>query len=158
MFIVLSLAIGIATSTAVFSLAYGVLIKPLPIDDPEGIVNVYQVSANLRELQEFSYPVFQELKERRDLFEDLLAYDHMTVDLGTGEKPQRLRSAIVSDNYFEMLGVGVTIGSTFSRGVPTTLKATRSLPCSATPSGRVILVGLERSSERCSALTDTRLR
>ena len=116
MFIVLSLAIGIATSTAVFSLAYGVLIKPLPIDDPEGIVNVYQVSANLRELQEFSYPVFQELKERRDLFEDLLAYDHMTVDLGTGEKPQRLRSAIVSDNYFEMLGVGVTIGSTFSRG------------------------------------------
>ncbi|PYU97919.1 MAG: hypothetical protein DMG10_29615 [Acidobacteria bacterium] len=69
----LSLALGIGANTAIFTLVNGILLKKLPVPDPERIV---QIQARLREFESsgFNYPAFRELRRQTGIFADVIGF------------------------------------------------------------------------------------
>ncbi len=112
---VLTLALGVAASTAIFSMVNGVLLHALPIGSGDRFVHLSQPSAQ-SENDGFS------VLEVRDLGRDLhtmggvAEYHSMSFQLyGYGE-PLRVQTGVVSDKFFDMLGVRAVIGRTFLPG------------------------------------------
>src|SRR5436190_1325349 len=105
---VLTLALGIGANTAIFSVVYGVLLKPLPYDDPRSLVSVW----GARSLAEFVG-----VRDRNHTLQGVAAYlDRVGVSLsGTGE-PARLAGALASADLFRVLGVSAAVGRTFAAG------------------------------------------
>ena len=104
--VVLTLALAIGATTAIFSLLDAVLLKSLPVRDPERLVLVGGSQ----------YPVFQAFQQT-GVFVDLLATSGVTSldsDLGDGQR-QRAAVSLVSGSYFSTLGVPAVIGRTLSR-------------------------------------------
>src|SRR5437773_9382562 len=99
---VLTLALGIGANTAIFSVVYGVLLKPLPYDDPQSLVSVW----GGRSLAEFVG-----VRDRNRTLQSVAAYmDRVGVGLsGTGE-PARLAGALASADLFRVLGVSAAVG------------------------------------------------
>jgi predicted permease len=103
---VLTLALGIGATTAIFSLLDTVLLRFLPVSDPESLVLVGGPQ----------YPVFQAYREQSDLFTDLLATSgvtHLDVEVQNGVR-ERSDVSLVSGSYFSTLGVQAVIGRTFT--------------------------------------------
>jgi predicted permease len=104
---VLSLAIGIGANTAIFSFAEAILIRKLPVRDPERLVVLRQQNKAFGfENCCFSYSVFQRLRQKDDDFEDIAALtDNYGNEVAFSENGQseRLLAEFVSGNYFRML-------------------------------------------------------
>ncbi len=113
---VLTLALGIGGTTAIFSLVDGVLLRPLPYPHAERLAFVYEtdrVQGTRREGA--SIPDYLDLREQSSSFEHLAA--HHSVDLtleGEGE-PERLSVARVTASYFAALGLEPIAGRAFAR-------------------------------------------
>ncbi|MCC7376192.1 MAG: ABC transporter permease [Verrucomicrobiales bacterium] len=111
----LVLALGIGLNTAMFSAIYALAFNPRPFPAPDRLVQLY--SHNKKEpakFQAFSYPVYRELRERRDLFAGVLAQSLTFVAVGDGGEARRAFAAVVSVNYFEVLGVPLLRGRGFT--------------------------------------------
>src|SRR5256885_6500873 len=104
----LTLAVGIGANPAIFSVVYGVLLKPLPYDDPQSVVSVW----GGRSLAEFVG-----VRDRNRTLLSVAAYrDRVGVGLsGTGE-PARLAGALASAELFRVLGVSPALGRAFAAG------------------------------------------
>jgi hypothetical protein len=110
-------ALGIAAATAVFSVAYGVMLQPLPFRAPERLVSVW-----LERHSERNYPAAAdaiELRRLHDVFEDVALIRNVNLNLVGGCpqgdcEPQRLQGARVGANLFSVLGVSAAIGRTFT--------------------------------------------
>jgi predicted permease len=109
------LAIGIGLNTAVFSLTYAVAFSPRPFADPARIVQLYthdrKEPANYRA---FSYPLFQEIAKRSDLFSAVFAHKTTLVGLNDRGVTRRSLASLVSANYFAALGVPLLRGRAFT--------------------------------------------
>jgi predicted permease len=105
----LSLAFGIGVNTAIFALVNGILLKHLPVPQPERVV---QVLAHVRntDTQVFSYPSFVEMRRQTGIFSSAIAFSStgMMVDFGTGA--QQVEFSAVSGGYFPFLGGRPTLG------------------------------------------------
>ena len=110
------LALGIGANTAVFSLVHELLWSPRPYRDAAQVVQLYtQDSKNPSSFRLASYPAYRELAAATDSpFAGILAYNLAMVGLNDGEASRRTFSAIVSGNYFSVLGVPLAAGRTFS--------------------------------------------
>jgi predicted permease len=111
---VLTLALGIGANTAIFSVVNGVLLRPLPYEDPGRLLNIFN-TAPTRGLDSFgaSAPDFRTLRESNRTFASLSALSSNFFNLtGTGQ-PERLRAARVSVEYFTTLGAKPVIGRAF---------------------------------------------
>ena len=109
---VLTLALGIGAATAVYSVAYGVLIDPFPYKNIQTLGTVKICSPEWPRCFWSTYTPaqFQEIAEHTDLFTSLIASTISTVRLtGTGE-PQSLRGNYITPNTFEVLGVQPMLG------------------------------------------------
>ncbi len=111
------LALGIGATTTVFSIANVLLFRPLNggAGTDSELVRLY--SRNRAEggyWRRFSYPNFQDLRARRDLFEHLAAETTEAVGVGEGEATRRVYAAFVSADYFPMLGVPMARGRAFT--------------------------------------------
>jgi predicted permease len=118
---VLSLALGIGTNTAIFSLMNAIMLQLLPVRDPAGLV-LFSDSVSEGTYSgdlvgaEISYPFYQHIRTHNDSFQDLCAFrqgeDNVIMHV-TGEPDTRAGYAsvhLVSGNYFNVLGVRVAIG------------------------------------------------
>jgi predicted permease len=104
---VLTLALGIGTTTAVFGLVDSVLLRMLPVKDPEQLV----VFANVGGLNTpFSYPHYRQLRDQSQSFEGVIAFESTELDSAIDGKPERVQGQFVSGNYFSVLGVGTALG------------------------------------------------
>jgi putative ABC transport system permease protein len=110
---VLTLAIGIGANSAIFSVVYGVLYRPLPFERPHELVRVYSVLRGDRTSVNTG-PNFIEISEQVGAFSGVLAVQTGTASV-TGEfDPVEVPSASVSANFFEMLGVRPARGRGFA--------------------------------------------
>jgi len=101
---VLSLALGIGANTAIFSLLYALLLRPLPVPDPDGLVQV-KITVAGKESDSFSYPVIEALAERKDIFAVLGGFSGATFAAGGPTEPVRTSGAWVSGGFFPTLGL-----------------------------------------------------
>ena len=109
---ILTLALGIGATTAVFTVVYGVLLRPLPYRDPGRLVMLLYGHQG-RVSPWFSPLNFRDYAAQNDAFSGTAALTPITVNMtGLGE-PERLQGARVSWNYFDLLGVGMTHGRSF---------------------------------------------
>ncbi|MCG8457860.1 MAG: ABC transporter permease, partial [Holophagales bacterium] len=114
---VLTLALGLGATIAIFSVVHGVLLAPLPYGDPDRMVFVHQ-GRHSEAWNQFTGPAFGELRERMGSFEALAAYDDYRAegrDLTGGERAERLAILRVGSGFFEALGVAPLLGRTFER-------------------------------------------
>ncbi|HXW55248.1 MAG TPA: ABC transporter permease [Candidatus Cybelea sp.] len=109
---ILTLALGIGATTAVFSVVEGVLLNPLPYEHPEHLVAVYARSKQFQR-SSISYPNFLDwVRDSRSL-SGLAAFRADDFDLtGMGE-PERVAVEMVSANFFRVLGVKPVLGRSF---------------------------------------------
>ena len=110
---ILTLALGIGATTAVFTVAYGVLLRPLPYRDPARLVMLLY-GHHGRVSPWFSPPNFRDYVAQNDAFADTAALAPITANMTGGGEPERLQGARVSWNYFDLLGVGMAYGRGFT--------------------------------------------
>ena len=111
---VLALTLGIGANTAIFSIVYSVLLRPLPFSDPARLMQVWEAKpAQGRTEILASFPNFADWRDQNHVFEQVVAYSEWNFNLtGTGE-PERIRSAIVSPAFFSTLGIKPIRGRAF---------------------------------------------
>ena len=119
---VLSLAIGIGASAALFSLVDQVLFRLLPVREPERLVLIdwkgNALSDNRGSFNLMSYPICRDLQRQDRLFEGVFCRSAQMVDLATaaGERAEPVRAEIVSGTYFPVLGVSAARGRLLDEG------------------------------------------
>ena len=111
---VIVLALGIGANTAVFSLVHTLFFKPPAYARPNELVQVFsQSTKNPNAYQPFSYPTFRDIREQNTVFTDAMAYYMALVGLGRTGETRRTFGALVSSNYFSVMGVPLAAGRTF---------------------------------------------
>ena len=110
--VVLTLALGIGANTGLFSVVNAVLLRPLPYPEPERLVRFLGTrEGEIRDT--ISYPNFFDWREASTTFSEAAAYDEWSPSL-TGEgRPERLEAALVSSEFFGVLGVQAAQGRLF---------------------------------------------
>ena len=110
----LALGLGIGANTAIFSVFNGVLWRPLPVKDPQQLVILASKTSGFDFPLNLSYPDFQDYRQLKTVFSDLVAYSPNPVNFGSEGRPERAWSEMVSGNYFTMLGIEAVRGRTFA--------------------------------------------
>jgi putative ABC transport system permease protein len=110
--VVLTLALGIGAPVAIFSLVSGVMLRPLPYEDPDRVVVVWERPPG-RDRFAVSPANFLDWKEQNQVFEDMAATMRATVNLTGAGEPERLLGHRVSASFFPTLGVQPALGRTF---------------------------------------------
>ena len=112
---VLSLALGIGANTAIFSLINAVMLRMLPVKDPQQLV-LFSLVGPGRTSNNFNYPLFERLRENLHSFTGLIAANsvsglRMTAsEAGASPEVDTVQQAQVSGNYFSVLGVQAVAG------------------------------------------------
>jgi predicted permease len=117
---VLTLALGIGANTAMFSIVYGVLLRPLPYHDPTRLMDVFSSSPSRGfPIGATSPPDFREMRDHNRTLASLSAYYSSAVNLSGDFAAERLSGTMVSTEFFDTLGVPALLGRTFrsSEGV-----------------------------------------
>src|SRR4051812_1356665 len=115
---ILTLALGIAASTAIFSVLDAVLLRPLPYPNQERLVEVSELNESGRGMP-FAEPNFIDLGARSHSFEAVAAYNRSPEAVAGGVGPVGANLCRVSADFFRVLGVAPSIGRVFS---PETLR------------------------------------
>ncbi|MGI8481456.1 MAG: ABC transporter permease, partial [Chthoniobacterales bacterium] len=110
---ILTLALGIGASTAIFSVLDAVLLRPLPYPNQERIVELRELNEKGRGMA-FAEPNFDDLRARSRSFDALAKYSEGTEAVAGGSEPVRTNASAVSEDFFRVLGVTPFAGRLFS--------------------------------------------
>ena len=105
----LSLAVGIGANAAVFTLVDRVLLRSLPVSNPEELVILTDQRSPAQPGPRFSYPFYADLR-KNDVLTGLAAHFVLGVNATVNGSTARVRGALVSGNYFSVIGAGTQIG------------------------------------------------
>ena len=114
-----TLALGIGLTTTIFSVAYGVLWRPLPYLDPDRLVIVaaaQRTETGPRTFWSWAPVSYDALRQHLDTFDQLAAYSSIDAELNGRGEPLQLRALDVSPNFFATLGVTPVHGRAFLTG------------------------------------------
>ncbi len=110
---VLTLALGIGLNSAVFSVVNAVLFRPLPVAEPERLVNVYSLEGQgegLMSYQPMAFPDYFDLQQQSQSFTQLAAYTSSRLVIEYGEIHEPIMGEVVSGNFFDLLGIEASKG------------------------------------------------
>ena len=118
--VIAMLALGIGATTAMFSLYHQVLLRPLPVPEPDRLVNlaspgpkagggVSDLGLGMRDAQ-FSYPMFRDLEKAQTGFTGIAAYVDFLANLSFEDRPISGRGYLVSGSYFDVLSLRPALG------------------------------------------------
>jgi len=114
---VMSLAFGIGANTAIFTLFDQVLLRKLPVANPDQLVMLYQEGphngSNMGS-RAHSYPLYQDLQKRAEPFSEVICRRIAAASIAIGNHTERVVAEMVSGNYFTMLGVKAALGRVFN--------------------------------------------
>src|SRR5688572_7013946 len=116
---VASLALGIGASAAIFSLVDQVLLRALPVNEPERLVHLdwkgNALSSTWGSGNLMSYPICRDLDAQRQFFEGAFCRHPTNVNFSTGQRHDPVAAEIVSGSYFPVLGVRPQLGRLIDR-------------------------------------------
>jgi hypothetical protein len=111
---VLSLALGIGATTAIYSIVDQVVLRALPVDHPERLVlidwNGEQLAETFGSVNLMSYPICQDLQEKKEFFDGVFCRAATIINLSTSGEPRLTAAELVSGTYFSILGVQPALG------------------------------------------------
>ncbi len=108
---VITLALGIGANTTVFSVVNAVVLRPLPFNEPDRLVMVWEVKPDQeKDAQVASLADFVDWRDQNRVFDGMAAYFNWTANLTGVDDPERIKSAVVTGSFFETLGVSAKIG------------------------------------------------
>ena len=114
---ILSLALGIGANTAIFTLIDQILLRTLPVKNPDELVMLYQegphAGSNMGSRMH-SYPIYTEYQKRGEPLAEVLARRLADASISVDNQTERVQVEMVSGNFFTMLGVGPAIGRVFN--------------------------------------------
>ena len=115
---VVTLALGIAANTSIFSVINAVLLRTLPYKDPDRLAILWKTVAK-KNIQEdwTSYPTFRDWRDQNRVFEDVALVfrpEAARVVLTSTDPPERVQGAKVSANFFSIMGISPVLGRSFS--------------------------------------------
>src|SRR5688572_4184125 len=114
---ILSLGLGIGANTAIFTLLDQVLLRKLPVANPDELVMLYQEGAHNGSnmgSRMHSYPIYQEYQKRAEPLAEVLCRRLIATSVSIDNQTERLEAEMVSGNFFSMLGVKPAIGRVFN--------------------------------------------
>ncbi len=111
---ILALGLAIGANTALFSVFNGIMWRPLPVQDPHQLVVVATKQRGLDFPIPLSYPDFQDYRQLKSVFSDMIGYVPSPVNLQAEGRPSRAWAELVTGNYFAMLGLEPALGRTFA--------------------------------------------
>jgi predicted permease len=114
---ILSLALGIGANAAIFSLIDQVLLRRLPVKNPDELVMLHQTglhSGNNMGSRMHSYPMYQEFQRRAEPLAEVICRRLVPASVSVDNQTERVQAELVSGNYFTMLGVGPALGRVFN--------------------------------------------
>jgi len=109
----LSLALGIGANTAIFTLLDQVLLRRLPVKDPQRLVLLSSAGkhyGNNRGGHVLSYPMYTDFRDHNTAFSGMLCRFGLPLSVSFGGRTERATGELVSGNYFAVLGVGAALG------------------------------------------------
>ena len=110
---ILSLALGIGANTAMFSVVNGLMLRALPVREPQRLVLVRSRETN--GFAEWSYPVWDEIHRRPQLFESAAAWSPIAQgNFASGGSAVKVNGLLASGSFFNTLGVSPLLGRTFT--------------------------------------------
>ncbi len=114
---VLTLALGIAANSTIFSWIDSTLLHPIPgVTDTGDLVTVMRGERTEHPSPPISYPDYRDLRDNNKSFVGLLAYHHDWVSLTGAGRPERIYGVLSTANYFDVLGVRPILGRGFLPG------------------------------------------
>ncbi len=114
---VLSLALGVGATVAIFSLLDRVLLRPLPVTDPSELANVYTSCRRGNPYCATSFPEFLDYRSQSRTFTDLASFQPMTLSASAGTGSWVSDAMLITDNYFTLLGVTPFTGRLITPGM-----------------------------------------
>jgi predicted permease len=115
---VVTLALGIGTNTAIFSVVNAVLLRPLALRDPDSLVRVWHTppQASFPGMTRFSVSPanFLDWQKQNHVFERMAIYGYRVLTLSGGAQAQQVNTTAVSSQFFDTLGVKPLLGQSFS--------------------------------------------
>ncbi len=133
--VILMLALGIGANTAIFTLVDAVLLRTLPVRDPQELVTIGDPSRTTSysystgpQTSLISYPMYRDLRADTSVVHGLLAsgtarWMNLVVD-SAAQEPEHARGRFVSGNYFATLGIRAVVGRTFDSSADETIGGT----------------------------------
>ncbi|HTQ53902.1 MAG TPA: ABC transporter permease [Bryobacteraceae bacterium] len=114
---VLSLALGIGANTAIFTLVDQLLLRLLPVKDPQQLVlfwgrGHHYGSNNGR--YKLSFPMYEDFRDHNQVFSGMFCRDDMSFSISADGRTERVDGELVSGTYFQVLGVGAALGRVFT--------------------------------------------
>jgi putative ABC transport system permease protein len=104
---ILSLALGVGANTAIFSLINSLMLRSLPVSEPERLIYLDDPS--------WTNPIWEQIRERQsELVESATAYSGQRFDLSSGGEAQFVEGLWVSGSFFSVLGVPTILGRTLT--------------------------------------------
>ena len=114
---VASLALGIGANTAIFTLIDQLMLRLLPVAQPEQLVMIWSTGPHMgsnRGPRMASYPMYQDFQKKAEAFSSVFCRFGTAVSLSFSGQTERVDAELVSGNYFQSLGVRPAIGRVFS--------------------------------------------
>ncbi len=112
---VLTLALGIGANTAIFSVVNAVLLRALPFNEPEQLVRLTSARANNPNSRiSVSYADFLDWQKETSIFARAACYSGGNAVLTLGDEPERIRTALVTGEFFDALGAPMLLGRGFT--------------------------------------------
>lgn len=108
--VVLSLSLGIGANIAIFSVINAVLLRSLPVEDPQRLVQI-----KIGEQGEFTNPLWEQVRDHQQAFSGVLAYSAEPFDLAAGGECHFSKGLWVNGDFFRVLGVPALMGRVFTR-------------------------------------------
>ena len=111
---IIVLGLGIGANTAIFSLMNTLLFQPPHYAKADEVVQIFsQDKKNPKMFRGFSYPTYVDIRERNEVFSGVMAHNLAMVGLGDKGNTRRAFTAVVSSNYFSVMGVMPSQGRAF---------------------------------------------
>ena len=111
------MALGIGANTAIFTLIDQILLRKLPVKNPDALVMLYQEGSHNGSnmgSRMHSYPIYQEYQRRAEPLAEVMCRRLAAASVSVDNQTERVEAEMVSGNFFTMLGVPAEVGRVFS--------------------------------------------